>query len=94
MKRFEIGVGSKTNLGEVRCGKVIDIRVDHLGGSYIAKSDLSELQKVFGGNVGGVIPDPIPNSEVKPSGADGTAWVTAWESRSLPGLFLRPKAAA
>jgi hypothetical protein len=38
----------------------------------------------FGGNVGGVIPDPIPNSEVKPSRADGTARGTAWESRTPP----------
>src|SRR5436190_11422873 len=50
-----------------------------------------ELSKVFGGNVGGVIPDPIPNSEVKPSRADGTARVTAWESRSPPGLLAAPQ---
>ena len=30
----------------------------------------------------------LPNSEVKPSGADGTARGTAWESRSLPGFFV------
>ena len=34
---------------------------------------------------GGATPVPIPNTEVKPSRADGTALVTAWESRSLPG---------
>src|SRR5881296_1087643 len=33
---------------------------------------------------------PIPNTEVKPATADGTAWETVWESRSLPALF--PKA--
>ena len=32
--------------------------------------------------------NPIPNSEVKPSSADGTARGTAWESRSLPGFFV------
>ena len=37
----------------------------------------------------GVTPVPIPNTEVKPSTADGTAWVTAWESRSLPGVFSK-----
>lgn len=31
-------------------------------------------------------PDPIPNSAVKPFSADGTAWETVWESRTLPGL--------
>ena len=32
------------------------------------------------------LPDPIPNSEVKLVGADGTARVILWESRTLPGL--------
>jgi hypothetical protein len=41
-----------------------------------------------GGHRRGVTPVPIPNTEVKLSTADGTAWVTVWESRSLPGLFL------
>ena len=40
-----------------------------------------------GDHCGGVTPDPIPNSEVKPSRADGTAWATVWESRSLPEIF-------
>ena len=42
---------------------------------------------VFGGDSGGVTPVPIPNTEVKPSSADGTAWVTVWESRTPPGFF-------
>jgi hypothetical protein len=42
-----------------------------------------------GGHRRGVTPVPIPNTEVKLSTADGTAWVTVWESRSLPGLFLK-----
>ena len=42
-----------------------------------------------GGHRSRVTPVPIPNTEVKPATADGTAWVTVWESRSLPGLFLR-----
>ena len=36
----------------------------------------------------GETPVPIPNTEVKPFSADGTAWVAKWESRSLPGFFL------
>jgi hypothetical protein len=36
----------------------------------------------------GATPVPIPNTVVKPLSADGTAWATAWESRSLPGAFL------
>ena len=34
---------------------------------------------------GGATPVPIPNTEVKPSSADGTARETVWESRSAPG---------
>ena len=44
-----------------------------------------------GGHRRRVTPVPIPNTEVKPSTADGTAWATAWESRSLPGIFLNAR---
>jgi hypothetical protein len=36
-------------------------------------------------------PVPIPNTEVKLFSADGTAWVTEWESRKLPGFFMPKK---
>jgi hypothetical protein len=36
-----------------------------------------------------VTPVPIPNTEVKPDTADGTAWETVWESRSLPAVNCR-----
>ena len=39
-----------------------------------------------GGHRSRVTPVPIPNTEVKPVTADGTARVSAWESRSLPGV--------
>ena len=39
---------------------------------------------ILGGCSEGVTPVPIPNTEVKPLSPDGTAWVTAWESRTLP----------
>ena len=41
-----------------------------------------------GDDIEEAIPDPIPNSEVKLFGADGTAWATVWESRSLPGFIF------
>src|SRR5438093_2491543 len=41
----------------------------------------------FGGHSGGETPGPIPNPEVKPSSADGTALETGWESRSPPDIF-------
>src|SRR5688572_29605586 len=55
------------------------------------QSTKTKAQKLFhnfsGDFVGRVTPVPIPNTEVKPAGADGTARVTAWESRKSPGLF-------
>ena len=42
----------------------------------------------LGGYIVGVTPVPIPNTEVKPYGADGTARETVWESRSPPGFTL------
>ena len=47
-------------------------------------------EQFSGGDVGGAIPDPIPNSEVKPSRADGTAWEAKWESRTPPGIIYKP----
>jgi hypothetical protein len=41
----------------------------------------------FGGYCLGVTPLPIPNREVKPQRADGTACAGVWESRSLPNLI-------
>ncbi len=37
---------------------------------------------------GGATPVPIPNTEVKPSSADGTARATLWESRTSPGIYF------
>jgi hypothetical protein len=44
---------------------------------------------VSGGDIEEATPDPIPNSEVKLFGADGTAREAVWESRTLPGFILR-----
>ena len=50
------------------------------------------LRHVFpGGNSGEATPVPIPNTEVKLSRADGTAGAILWESRSLPGFFLKAR---
>src|SRR6516165_12319098 len=45
--------------------------------------------KYAGGHRIRVTPVPIPNTEVKPDTADGTAWETVWESRSLPAVIPR-----
>ena len=47
-------------------------------------------KKIFGGHSEEVTPVPIPNTEVKLFSADGTAWETAWESRSPPELIYKP----
>ena len=44
---------------------------------------------VFGGNSEEATPVPIPNTAVKLLSADGTAWETAWESRSPPKFILK-----
>src|SRR6476469_7716091 len=61
--------------------------------SRVRRSSRSERRrrtpgsKFAGGHRIRVTPVPIPNTEVKPDTADGTAWETVWESRSLPALF-------
>src|SRR4028118_1361642 len=42
---------------------------------------------IKGDDSGGDTPLPLPNREVKPASADGTARETLWESRSSP-IFL------
>ena len=48
-------------------------------------------KRVFsdGGYCGKVTPVPIPNTVVKLTCADGTAWATGWKSRSPPSLNTR-----
>ena len=42
-----------------------------------------------GGYSDGDTPVPIPNTEVKLFSADGTAWETAWESRTPPDTLKK-----
>ena len=53
------------------------------------RSALSRSQEFLGGYAEGVTPVPIPNTEVKPLWADGTARVAVWESRSPPGIYIK-----
>ena len=43
--------------------------------------------KSYGGHSEGEIPGPIPNPEVKPFSADGTAVERLWESRTPPDIL-------
>ena len=55
--------------------------------------DVSTLFPIVnsGDHSGGVTPDPIPNSAVKPSCADGTTRANVWESRSSPDLVAHKR---
>ena len=55
------------------------------------KEQSTRFEKFSGDFVDRVTPVPIPNTEVKPVGADGTARVTVWESRKSPGLFKKAR---
>ena len=70
--------------------RAIERSTKQLGNHEVLRSQFSDLQiriEFPGGHRSRVTPVPIPNTEVKPATADGTACVGAWESRSLPGLF-------
>ena len=49
-----------------------------------------DIFTLCGGYFGGVTPVPIPNTEVKPTRADGTAREAVWESRSPPHFSEEP----
>src|SRR5207248_5566944 len=63
-------------------------------GSVESSSDSRPLipaSEFSGGCVERATPVPIPNTEVKPLGADGTARATVWESRKPPGLLTKAR---
>ena len=71
---------SKANFEASRAGFGSRIPAQFVSGRY-------EHPQVSGGDLEEATPDPIPNSEVKLLGADGTAREAVWESRTLPGFF-------
>ena len=62
---------------------------------YGSKTLIEQLVFIYfnfhfsGDFVGRVTPVPIPNTEVKPTRADDTAWEAAWESRKSPDLISK-----
>ena len=56
-------------------------------GSWFPHASVAIFNNLAGDNSEEATPDPIPNSVVKLFRVDGTAWVTVWESRSLPAFF-------
>jgi hypothetical protein len=69
-------------------------RAQDSGCIYVLRASLGapmkDNPKVSGGDFEEATPDPIPNSEVKLFGADGTAREAVWESRTLPGFLPSP----
>ena len=55
--------------------------------TYDARKKYTET--ICGDNSEEETPVPIPNTEVKLLSADDTWWETAWESKTLPLIFLK-----
>ena len=53
------------------------------------QQQLAHRYSFYGGHSEEVPPVPIPNTVVKLFCADGTAWVTVWESRTPPFLISK-----
>ncbi len=68
----------------------IETSIRHLRWWPYERREALDIWKVtFSGGYGReATPDPIPNSEVKLSSADGTAGATLWESRSPPDPYM------
>ena len=62
--------------------------------SGATRSSRRALTTDFGGHSGGVTPVPIPNTEVKPTSADGTWGEIPWESRTPPDFAPKRPARA
>ena len=58
----------------------------------VVKDRERDLDKFAGEFTARVPPVPIPNTEVKPRWADGTARASVWEIRSSPAIILLPGA--
>src|ERR1700733_13067805 len=54
---------------------------------FLGSAPAGWSQQSFGGHGEGETPGSIPNPEVKPFSADGTARGTGWESRTPPDIF-------
>ncbi len=63
--------------------------VKALGGAFEVEERHPVVDRFSGDCVERDTPVPIPNTAVKPLGADGTAPAAAWESRSSPEFSLK-----
>ena len=58
-----------------------------VNGEFLFTTHTSPFDRFSGDFVDRVTPVPIPNTEVKPVGADDTARLPVWESRKSPDLI-------
>ena len=65
------------------------MRLGHFKPYLIFSLYFSYILYVSGGYSKEATPVPIPNTEVKLFNANGTAWSSVWESRTLPELYLK-----
>ena len=49
---------------------------------------VESIQRFSGDNDGEETPVPIPNTEVKLTGAEDTCELPCWENRALPDFFI------
>ena len=64
------------------------MRLDLIFSPLLQTNSIVDLGIWFSGLISeGATPVPIPNTEVKPFSADGTAWAAVWESRTRPGFY-------
>ena len=73
-------------IGRQALSKLLSSRKTRFSVDRLSKDSLKRIS--LGDFSVGETPDPIPNSEVKPCSADGTALQTGWESRASPETSL------
>ena len=65
------------------------MRLDHFFSPLLQTNSIAHIPDFSGLVSERATPVLIPNTEVKPFSADGTARVTVWESRTRPGLHIK-----
>ena len=81
--------GSQKTAGTSHCSELLQLNQVRDIGTLNFPNPSGCGVKRFGGFGEGETPGPIPNPEVKPLSADGTARETVWESRTPPDTLYR-----
>ena len=78
----------------VRVHTQITHRFDHHTPPHTRGSPVVVSRQSYGGHSERETPGPIPNPEVKPFSADGTATARSWESRTPPDILCSSPASS